>query len=141
MKRFFSIIFTGVKYILRTFLFLFIALLLFDLGSAYLEYSQYSNMKSFTIRKISRYRVIVNVPVALSKKPTRNLPTLSVYTSVGDFGMYFDSSKKKIYFKGHRNLSLLCCASFCYEITGAAMEKALFEEFHPLALSEKRYTN
>ena len=140
MKRFFSIIFTGVKYILRIFLFLFIALLLFDLGSAYLEYSQYSNMKSFTIRKISRYRVIVNVPVALSKKPSRNLPTLSVYTSVGDFGMYFDSSKKKIYFKVHRCLGL-ACAEFKYEITDAAMEKALFEEFHPLALSEKRYTN
>ena len=140
MKRFFSIIFTGVKCILRTFLFLFIALLLLNLGSAYLEYSQYSNMKSFTIRKISRYRVIVNVPVALSKKPTRNLPTLSVYTSVGDFGMYFDSTKKKIYFSLCRNLGLIC-AFFDYEIADPAMEKALFEEFHPLALSEKRYTN
>ena len=138
MEHFFSIIFTGVKYILRTFVFLFIALLLFNLAEGYLEYFRYSNMKSFTIRKISRYNVVVNVPVALSKKKTRDLPYLSVYTFVGDFGMYFDSSKKKIYFKVHRCLGL-ACAEFKYEITDAAMEKALFEEFYPLALSEKNY--
>ena len=138
MKRFFSIIFTGVKYILRIFLFLLIALLLFDLGSAYLEYFRYSNMKTLTIRYISRLPVGVSVPVALSKKKTRDLPYLSVYTFVGDFGMYFDSSKKKIYFKVHRCLGL-ACAEFKYEITDAAMEKALFEEFYPLALSEKNY--
>ena len=140
MKRFFSIIFTGVKYIVLTFVFLFVALLLFNMGSAYLEYFRYSNMKTLTIRYISRLPVGVNVPVALSKKTARDLPHLSAYTFVGDFAMFFDSSKKKIYFKVHRCLGL-ACAEFKYEITDAAMEKALFEEFYPLALSEeKRYT-
>ena len=140
MKRFFSIIFTGVKYIVLTFVFLFVALLLFNMGSAYLEYFRYSNMKTLTIRYISRLPVGVNVPVALSKKTARDLPHLSAYTFVGDFAMFFDSSKKKIYFKVHRCLGL-ASAEFKYEITDAAMEKALFEEFYPLALSEeKRYT-
>ena len=129
-----------MKYIVLAFVFLFIALLLFNLGSANLEIFRYSNMKLLTIRYISRLPVGVSVPVALSKKTARDLPHLSAYTFVGDFAMFFDSSKKKIYFKVHRNLGLMC-ASFYYEITDPAMEKALFEEFYPLALSEeKRYT-
>ena len=139
MQHFFSTIFTCMKYIVLAFVFLFIALLLFNLGSANLEIFRYSNMKLLTIRYISRLPVGVSVPVALSKKTARDLPHLSAYTFVGDFAMFFDSSKKKIYFKVHRNLGLMC-ASFYYEITDPAMEKALFEEFYPLALSEKRYT-
>ena len=140
MKRFFSKIFTCEKYIVLTFVFLFVALFLFNLVSSAIEIFQYATLKKMTIKNISRYRVIVNVPVALSKKPSRDLPTLSVCTSVGDFGMYFDSSKKKIYFSLCRDLGFFC-AFFDYGIADPAMEKALFEEFHPLALSEKRDMN
>ena len=139
MQHFFSTIFTCMKYIVLAFVFLFVVLFLFNLVSSAVEVFRYSTLKKMTIRRISRYRVIVNVPVALSKKPSRNLPTLSVCTSVGDFGMYFDSSKKKIYFSLCRDLGFFC-AFFDYGIADPAMENALFEEFHPLALSEKRYT-
>lgn len=140
MKRFFRTIGLCVKYFFIILAFIILALYFFNYACTLKDIFHYRNLKILTVKSIADRHIAMEIPVSYTiSSCSLNDYHLSVYTTEGDFGMYFDSTKKKIYFKVHRNLGLMC-ASFYYEITDPAMEKALFEEFHPLALSEKRYT-
>ena len=136
MKRFFSIIFTGVKYILRTFVFLFIALLLFNLGSAYIEYFHYRNLKVMNVNAFARHHIPMKIPVSLCGSYHMEGPSVPVYTADGYFGMHFDNSNKKVYFNGYRSFMIFYIIDFVYEVTDPKMEKFLFEKFRGL-LPEK----
>ena len=141
MKGFFRTIGLCIKYFFIILAFLILALYFFNYACTLKDIFHYRNLKILTVKSIADRHIAMEIPVSYTTSScSLNDYPLSVYATEGDFGMYFNSSKKKNYFRVHRCLGL-ACAEFEDEITEAAMEKALFEEFYPLALSEeKRYT-